>query len=122
MTTERAPAWLVEIAASSAALPPPITMTSHDVLEGILRFSELTCWTGCPPRKRRDIRRRLLHEILVAQLRLWIGERALGHAEGHAHLCEADADRLGVEHLRAGRLGKIVGIDHVGNERAAERQ
>src|SRR5260370_19461195 len=64
----------------------------------------------------------LVDEILVAQFRPRIGQRALGHAEGDAHFGKADADRLGVEHLRAGRLGEIVGIDHVGDERAAERQ
>jgi len=59
----------------------------------------------------------LLVKILGAQFRPRIGQRALGHPEGDAHFGKADADRLGVEHLRAGRLGEIVGIDHVGDQR-----
>src|SRR5437762_12993715 len=55
-------------------------------------------------------------EILVVQLGVRIGERALGPPERHAHLGEADADRLGVEHLHAGRLGEVVGVDHVADQ------
>ena len=44
---------------------------------------------------------------------------ALGHAEGHAHFGETDADRLGVEHLHARRSRKVLGIDHIGDYRTA---
>src|SRR5262249_2248007 len=107
ITTFSAPDCLAAIAASSAALPPPMTMTSQVVFGLIFLLLSLASAVG---------------KVLVAQLRLGIGQCALGHPEGDAHLGKADADRLGVEHMRAGRFREVIGIDHVGNERAAERQ
>src|SRR6266545_1212452 len=63
-----------------------------------------------------------LHKIAVAELGFRISDCTLRHPAGDAHLGETDADGLGVEHLCANRLGEILGIDHVGNDRAAERQ
>src|SRR5262245_10565211 len=112
MTTWLAPDCLAEMAASSAAEPPPTTMTSQVFLELMFSCSVATGDEGfCSA----------VGEVFVRELRFRIGQRALGHAEAHAHLGEADADRLGIEHLRAGRFRQIVGIDHVGDERSAER-
>ena len=38
------------------------------------------------------------------------------------HFGETDADRLGVEHLHARRSRKVLGIDHIGDYRTAERR
>src|SRR5690348_3656901 len=71
ITTCSAPDCLAAIAASSAALPPPITMTSQ-VVFGLIFSASLLCSA--------------IGEVVVAQLRLGIGQRALRHAEGDAHL------------------------------------
>src|SRR5882724_4253305 len=63
-----------------------------------------------------------LDEIAVAELGFRISDCTLRHPARNAHLGETDADGLGVEHLCANRDGEILGIDHVGNDRAAERQ
>src|SRR5947209_4926494 len=107
-TTEPAPACLAEIAASSAALPPPMTMTSQLVFE--LMSGRCAIFESA------------VGEILIAQFRSRVGQRALRHPEMHAHFGEPDADRLRVEHLRAGRLGEVIGVDHVRDQRAAERK
>src|SRR5262249_36615787 len=65
ITTFSAPDCLAAIAASSAALPPPITMTSQEVFA--LIFVTLLFLSA-------------IGEVVVAELRLGIGDRALGHA------------------------------------------
>ena len=60
-------------------------------------------------------------QVLVFQFRARIGQRTLGHAQGHAHLGEANADRLGVENLDAGRASQVARIDYIGNQGAAKR-
>src|SRR4051794_29771545 len=62
-----------------------------------------------------------LQEMLVLRRSRRIGERRMQYLVAHAHFGELDADRLGVEHRRPGRLLEIDWIDDVRNDLAAKR-
>src|SRR5215475_1008405 len=68
ITTLLAPDCRAEIAASSAALPPPTTITSQLVFE-LMMLALCLDWE----------RRSAVGEVGVGELRLGIGESTLGH-------------------------------------------